>query len=203
MYFIIILTLIVALISPAVKAGEKTVTVPIPRSITLVCSDDVEKGTVVLTNPPKFSCKDYETIKSVIGMGIVIGPDTRVQKISAEINRINRKQKRKSRIASVTRKDNTSSYKMKSGNNVVRKENVPVVRASTRPMKVRLENWTSPTKEFVPIPQPIFKKDNLVNRDDLLNALIRTDEEAQWKTIDYDEYEKFNGFSRNRKFFRD
>ena len=199
----IIITIIVALILPTpVLAGERNVTVPTPKSITLVCSDRVSPGTVVLSNPLKFSCKDYETIKSVIGMGIVIGPDTRVQKISAEINRINRKQKRKSRIASVTRKDNTSS-KMKSGNNVVRKENVPVVRASTRPMKVRLENWTSPTKEFVPIPQPIFKKDNLVNRDDLLNALIRTDEEAQWKTIDYDEYEKFNGFSRNRKFFRD
>ena len=108
MYFIIILTLIVALISPAVKAGEKTVTVPIPRSITLVCSDDVEKGTVVLTNPPKFSCEDYETIKSVVGMGITIGPDTKVQEISSAINRINRKLKRKSRIASVTRKDNTS-----------------------------------------------------------------------------------------------
>ena len=185
--------LAVTLISPAVMAGERTVTVPTPRSITLVCSDDVEKGTVVLTNPPKFSCADYETIKSVVGMGITIGPDTRVQQITAEINRINRKQKRKSRIASVTRKGNTVAWK----------ESVPIVRAPTRPMKVRPENWIDPTKEFVPIPQPIFKTDNLVKRDDFANALIRTDEEAQWKTVDTDEYEKFNGFSRNRKFFRD
>ena len=81
---------IAVIISPAVMAGERTVTVPTPKSITLVCSDDVEKGTVVLTNPPKFSCEDYETIKSVVGMGITIGPDTKVQEISRAIKRANR-----------------------------------------------------------------------------------------------------------------
>ena len=205
--FTIMVTLIVALISPVVLAGERTVTVPIPKSITLVCSDDVEKGTVVLTNPPKFSCKDYDTMKSVIGLGITIGPDTKVQEISRAIKNINRKEKRKSQIETVTRKGNTSSYKMKSGNTVTWKEAIPIVRAPTRPMKVRPENWTAPTKEFVPIPQPIFKNDNSFgttpSEDDFRKALFSTDEKSQWKTVDPDLYNRFDGFSRNKKFFRD
>ena len=156
----IMTTLIVALISPVVFAGERTVTVPTPKSITLVCSDDVAKGTVVLTNPPKFSCEDYETITSVVGLGITVGPDTKVQEISSAINRANRKEKRKSRIQSVSREGNTSTYKMNSGNTVKWTDPVPVVKAPTTPMKVRPEGWKdSPfVEESRPIPQPTFRK---------------------------------------------
>jgi hypothetical protein len=204
--FTIMITLIVALISPVVLAGERTVTVPTPKSITLVCSDDVEKGTVVLTNPPKFSCEDYETIKSVVGMGITIGPDTKVQEISRAIARANHKVKRKSRIASVTHKGNTSTYKMKSGNTVKWTEPVPVVSAPTTPIKVRPEG-------FIPIPQPKFRSDNSFgttpfdSRDRSLRSLYSAmgveDERSSWKTISADEYENFDGQSRNKKFFRD
>ena len=204
--FTIMITLIVALISPVVLAGERTVTVPTPKSITLVCSDDVEKGTVVLTNPPKFSCADYETIKSVVGMGITIGPDTKVQEISRAIARANHKVKRKSRIASVTHKGNTSTYKMKSGNTVKWTEPVPVVSDPTTQIKVRPEGFT-------PIPQPKFRSDNSFgttpfdSRDRSLRSLYSAmgveDERSSWKTISADEYENFDGFSRNRKFFRD
>ena len=204
--FTITITLIVALISPVVLAGERTVTVPTPKSITLVCSDDVEKGTVVLTNPPKFSCADYETIKSVVGMGITIGPDTRIQEITRAIARANHKVKRKSRIASVTRKGNTSTYKMTSGNTVKWTDPVPVVKAPTTPIKVRPEGFT-------PIPQPKFRSDNSFgttpfdSRDRSLRSLYSAmgveDERSSWKTISADEYENFDGFSRNRKFFRD
>ena len=204
--FTIMITLIVALISPVVLAGERTVTVPTPKSITLVCSDDVEKGTVVLTNPPKFSCADYETIKSVVGMGITIGPDTKVQEISRAIKRINRQEKRKSRIQSVTHKGNTSTYKMKSGNTVKWTEPVPVVSDPTTQIKVRPEGFT-------PIPQPKFRSDNSFgttpfdSRDRSLRSLYSAmgveDEQSSWKTISADEYENFDGFSRNKKFFRD
>lgn len=204
--FTIMITLIVALISPVVLAGERTVTVPTPKSITLVCSDDVEKGTVVLTNPPKFSCADYETIKSVVGMGITIGPDTKVQEISRAIKRINRQEKRKSRIQSVTHKGNTSTYKMKSGNTVKWTEPVPVVSDPTTQIKVRPEGFT-------PIPQPKFRSDNSFgttpfdsrdrNLRSLYSAMGVEDERSSWKTINADEYENFDGFSRNRKFFRD
>ena len=200
--------LAVIMTSPAF-AGERTVTVPTPKSITLVCSDDVEKGTVVLTNPPKFSCEDYETIKSVVGMGITIGPDTKVQEISRAIARANHKVKRKSRIASVTHKGNTSTYKMKSGNTVKWTEPVPVVKAPTTPIKVRPDGL-SLSGPYTPIPQPQFRNYNQSDynsRDRSLQSFYRAmgidDERSSWKTINSDNYEKFDGFSRNKKFFRD
>jgi len=207
----IMTTLIVALISPVVFAGERTVTVPTPKSITLVCSDDVAKGTVVLTNPPKFSCEDYETITSVVGLGITVGPDTKVQEISSAINRANRKVKRKSRIASVSREGNTSTYKMNSGNTVKWTDPTPVVKAPTTPMKVRPESWKdSPfVEESRPIPQPTFRTYSTYSqkdydaRDRALQSLYLNDEPSSWKTISADEYENFDGFSRNKKFFRD
>lgn len=211
----IMTTLIVALISPVVFAGERTVTVPTPKSITLVCSDDVAKGTVVLTNPPKFSCEDYETITSVVGLGITVGPDTKVQEISSAINRANRKEKRKSRIQSVSREGNTSTYKMNSGNTVKWTDptpDVPVVKAPTTPMKVRPESLKdSPfVEESRPIPQPTFRtysQKDYDARDKALQSLYSAmgveDERSSWKTISADEYENFDGFSRNKKFFRD
>ena len=211
----IMTTLIVALISPVVFAGERTVTVPTPKSITLVCSDDVAKGTVVLTNPPKFSCEDYETITSVVGLGITVGPDTKVQEISSAINRANRKVKRKSRIQSVSREGNTSTYKMNSGNTVKWTDptpDVPVVKAPTTPMKVRPESLKdSPfVEESRPIPQPTFRtysQKDYDARDKALQSLYSAmgveDERSSWKTISADEYENFDGFSRNKKFFRD
>ena len=202
--------LAVIMISPAF-AGERTVTVPTPKSITLVCSDDVAKGTVVLTNPPKFSCEDYETITSVVGLGITVGPDTKVQEISSAINRANRKVKRKSRIQSVSREGNTSTYKMNSGNTVKWTDptpDVPVVKAPTTPMKVRPESLKdSPfVEESRPIPQPTFRtysQKDYDARDRALQSLYLNDEPSSWKTISADEYENFDGFSRNKKFFRD
>ena len=199
--------LAVIMISPAF-AGERTVTVPTPKSITLVCSDDVAKGTVVLTNPPKFSCEDYETITSVVGLGITVGPDTKVQEISSAINRANRKEKRKSRIESVSSEGNTSTYKMNSGNTVKWTDPTPVVKAPTTPMKVRPESLKdSPfVEESRPIPQPTFRtysQKDYDARDRALQSLYRSDEPSSWKTISADEYENFDGFSRNKKFFRD
>ena len=40
-------------------------------------------------------------------------------------------------------------------------------------------------------------------RDRALQSLYRSDERSSWKTISADEYENFDGFSRNKKFFRD
>ena len=199
-----ITTLIVALISPVVLAGERTVTVPTPKSITLICSDDVEEGTVVLTNPPKFSCADYETIKSVVGTGISIGPDTRIQEISRAIARANHKVKRKSRIASVTHKGNTSTYKMKSGNTVTWREPVRKISNVRTSVPIREDLWK---RKFEPIPQPTFRNDTSFgttpSESDLYSAFMTADEAESHKTIDPDLYNRFDGFSRNRKFFRD
>ena len=192
MLFTILLTLIVALISPAVFAGEREVTVPTPKSITLVCSDSVEPGSVVLTDPPKFSCKDYETIKGVIGLGITIGPDTRINQISSAIKRANRRSR--TRVAS----------------------NVPVVRAPKGPMKVRPDGWkSSPFEEEsrpIPLPEILTSSEtwppqsnndvaNKLRRD--LDRIREDDERSQWKPFIEDEYNRFDGYSRYKSFFRD
>ena len=192
MLFTILLTLIVALISPAVFAGEREVTVPTPKSITLVCSDSVEPGSVVLTDPPKFSCKDYETIKGVIGLGITIGPDTRINQISSAIKRANRRSR--TRVAS----------------------NVPVVRAPKGPMKVRPDGWkSSPFEEEsrpIPLPEILTSTEtwppqsnndvaNKLRRD--LDRIREDDERSQWKPFVDGEYNRFDGYSRYKSFFRD
>ena len=64
--------LAVILTSPAI-AEEK--------SITIVCSDDVEKGTVVLTDPPKMSCEDFDLASRYVGSGFSIGPDTTIEEV--------------------------------------------------------------------------------------------------------------------------
>jgi hypothetical protein len=196
MLFTILLTLIVALISPAVFAGEREVTVPTPKSITLVCSDSVEPGSVVLTDPPKFSCKDYETIKGVIGLGITIGPDTRINQISSAIKRANRRSR--TRVAS----------------------NVPVVRAPKGPMKVRPEGWkSSPFEEEsrpIPLPEILTSSEtwppqskvisDKLRRDlnrNYYENLRRNDELGQWKPFVDGEYNRFDGYSRYKSFFRD
>ena len=192
MLFTILLTLIVALISPAVFAGEREVTVPTPKSITLVCSDSVEPGSVVLTDPPKFSCKDYETIKGVVGLGITIGPDTRINQISSAIKRANRRSR--TRVAS----------------------NVPVVRAPKGPMKVRPDGWkSSPFEEEsrpIPLPEILTSTEtwppqsnndvaNKLRRD--LDRIREDDERSQWKPFVDGEYNRFDGYSRYKSFFRD
>jgi hypothetical protein len=196
MLFTILLTLIVALISPAVFAGEREVTVPTPKSITLVCSDSVEPGSVVLTDPPKFSCKDYETIKGVIGLGITIGPDTRINQISSAIKRANRRSR--TRVAS----------------------NVPVVRAPKGPMKVRPDGWkSSPFEEEsrpIPLPEILTSSEtwppqskvisDKLRRDlnrNYYENLRRNDELGQWKPFVDGEYNRFDGYSRYKTFFRD
>ena len=64
--------LAVILTSPAI-AEEK--------SITIVCSDDVEKGTVVLSDPPKMSCEDFDLASRYVGSGFSIGPDTTIEEV--------------------------------------------------------------------------------------------------------------------------
>ena len=79
------------LMSTTAMGGERKVTVPTPKSITLICSDDVRQGTVVLSNPPKFSCKDYDLVTKIVGTGITVGPDANVNRITAALRRANKR----------------------------------------------------------------------------------------------------------------
>ena len=183
--------------------------VPTPKSITLVCDDNIQQGTVVLSNPPKFSCKDYELAKSVIGLGITVGPDTRVLQISRAIKRANRQ--------------------IKSANVV------PVIQASKSPVEgIRLGDWGGNEERSNPFtndpvrdntygdarggwtgstvvkddPQPKNVSWQEVRQAHLEEEWRRNnqqlDDSSQWINIGRfeDEYKRFDGFSRNRKFFR-
>ena len=76
------------LLSTTALAGERQVEVELPKTITITCSDSVRPGTVVLTNPPKFSCADYDVVKRVMGTGITVGPDTRISRIIRAVRRL-------------------------------------------------------------------------------------------------------------------
>ena len=67
------------LLSSTALADEKT--------ITLVCSEDVLPGTVVLSNPPKVNCKDFELAETLIGTGVTIGPSVNVDRIARAVRR--------------------------------------------------------------------------------------------------------------------
>ena len=186
--------LAVFMISPAL-AGEKT------KSITIVCSDEVEKGVIVLSDPPKMSCEDYDSAIGFVGSGFSIGPDATVEKLKKFLIEFNKKQKRK--ITREAKLEAKLEQVPKNDLRVGRFENkVPVVKAPTTPIKVRPEGFT-------PIPQPKFRSDAPVNSRDnrsvesFYRAMGVGDERSSWKTINVNEYEYFDGYSRNKKFFRD
>ena len=82
------------LFSTTALAKDKKVVIELPKTITVTCSDRVQPGTVVLSNPPKFSCADYDVVKRVIGTGITIGPDAKVSHILRAIRRVERPSRR-------------------------------------------------------------------------------------------------------------
>ena len=78
------------LLSSTALAGVTVVAKPGEKTITLVCSDDVLPGTVVLSNPPKVNCKDFGLAKALIGTGVTIGPDANVDRIARAVRRATR-----------------------------------------------------------------------------------------------------------------
>jgi hypothetical protein len=82
------------LFSTTALAKDKKVVIELPKTITVTCSDRVQPGTVVLSNPPKFSCADYDVVKRVIGTGITIGPDARVSSILRAVRRVEKPTRR-------------------------------------------------------------------------------------------------------------
>jgi len=81
----------VILLTSAAMAKDRKVEIPMPKSITVTCSDTVRPGTVVMSNPPKFSCQDYTLVKAIIGTGITVGPDANYDRIARALRRANRK----------------------------------------------------------------------------------------------------------------
>ena len=58
------------------------------NSVTIQCSDDVERGTLKLTNPPIMNCDDFNLVKRYVGSGVTVGPDSKVNELVSAIESI-------------------------------------------------------------------------------------------------------------------
>ena len=58
------------------------------NSVTIQCSDDVERGTLKLTNPPTMNCDDFNLVKRYVGSGVTVGPDSKVNELVSAIESI-------------------------------------------------------------------------------------------------------------------
>jgi len=58
------------------------------NSVTIQCSDDIERGTLKLTNPPTMNCDDFNLVKRYVGSGVTVGPDSKVNELVSAIESI-------------------------------------------------------------------------------------------------------------------
>ena len=58
------------------------------NSVTIQCSDDVERGTLKLTNPPTMNCDDFNLVNKYVGSGVTVGPDSKVNELVAAIEKL-------------------------------------------------------------------------------------------------------------------
>ena len=58
------------------------------NSVTIQCSDDVERGTLKLTNPPTMNCEDFELVSKYVGSGVTVGPNSKVNDLVSEIEKL-------------------------------------------------------------------------------------------------------------------
>ena len=92
-----------SLLTSAAMAGVKVVEAEapakaeVPESITVVCSDDVKQGTLVLSDPVKINCNDFNLAKSLSLTGITVGPDVNVNRIMSSLRRVNRQHRNRLR----------------------------------------------------------------------------------------------------------
>ena len=58
------------------------------NTVTVQCSDDVERGTLKLTNPPTMNCDDFKLVSKYVGSGVTVGPDSKVNELVSEIEKL-------------------------------------------------------------------------------------------------------------------
>ena len=75
------------------------------NTISVRCSDDVQRGTVKLTNPPTMNCADLELIQKYIGSGVTVGPDSKVNELVSAIEKIKPKSVVESKFSNMSRHD--------------------------------------------------------------------------------------------------
>jgi len=57
-------------------------------SVSIECRNDVQRGTLKLTNPPIMNCDDFNLVKKYIGSGVTVGPDSKVNELVSAIESI-------------------------------------------------------------------------------------------------------------------
>ena len=58
------------------------------NSVTIECRDNIERGTLKLTNPPVMNCADFELVQKYIGSDISVGPDSKIDELVSAIQKI-------------------------------------------------------------------------------------------------------------------
>ena len=58
------------------------------NSVTIKCSNNVERGTLKLSNPPIMNCDDLSLMKTYVGSGITVGPNSTTNELISAIENI-------------------------------------------------------------------------------------------------------------------
>ena len=58
------------------------------NSVTIKCSNNVERGTLKLSNPPIMNCDDLSLMKTYVGSGITVGPNSTANELISAIENI-------------------------------------------------------------------------------------------------------------------
>ena len=173
------------LFSTTVLAEDKKVVIELPKTITVTCSDRVQPGTVVLSNPPKFSCADYDVGKRVIGTGITVGPDMRVSRILRAVRRLE-KPRRQLTVAEIRQNERNTQLVNRSKREIERDNGWKDVRMPVlTPQRPSNGNW----KDIV---SPTDNRPQSYWQDGY--------RKGAWQPLD-DFDKRFPGMHRNRAWF--
>tara|TARA_B100000029_G_scaffold510450_1_gene601959 strand:+ start:38 stop:514 length:477 start_codon:yes stop_codon:yes gene_type:complete len=58
------------------------------NTISIRCNEEVQRGTLKLTNPPTMNCEDFELVQKYIGSGVSVGPNSKINELVSEIEKI-------------------------------------------------------------------------------------------------------------------
>ena len=187
------------LLSTTALAKDKKVVIELPKTITVTCSDRVQPGTVVLSNPPKFSCADYDVVKRVIGTGITVGPDMRVSRILRAVRRVE-KPRRPLTMAEIRQNERNTQ--------LVNRSKREIESASKRIRNRRELNVSSNGWKDVRMPELTPQRRSNGNWKDIISPRDNRPQsywqdgyrKGAWQPLD-DFDKRFPGMHRNRAWF--
>ena len=54
-------------------------------TITINCSDAVDRGMIILDNPPIMNCKDLNLVTMFVGTGLIVGPVSNIDALAEDL----------------------------------------------------------------------------------------------------------------------